>query len=95
MSLRLQNFFARIPVALSALVLFSASLAAAQTAITTYHVDNNRTGWNSHETVLTPANVGSSSFGLLKNIALDDQVDGQPLFVPGVTISAGSHRGLP
>jgi hypothetical protein len=94
MPLRLQNFFARIPAALSAFVLFSVSLAAAQTAITTYHVDNNRTGWNSHETVLTPSNVGSSSFGLLKTVALDDQVDGQPLFVPGVTISAGSHRGL-
>ena len=78
---------------LLALILFIASLATAQTAITTYHVDNNRTGWNSHETVLTPANVGSSSFGLLKNVTLDDQVDGQPLFVPGVTITAGSHQG--
>jgi hypothetical protein len=94
MPLRQQNVFVRITVALSALALFSASFAAAQTAITTYHVDNNRTGWNSHETVLTPSNVGSSSFGLLKTIALDDQVDGQPLFVPGVTISAGSHQGL-
>lgn len=93
MPLRLQNFFARTPVALFVFLLFSASLVAAQTAITTYHVDNNRTGWNSHETVLTPTNVGSSSFGLLKTIALDDQVDGQPLFVPGVTISAGSHPG--
>ena len=93
MPLRLQNFFARVPVAFSALVLFNASLAAAQTAITTYHVDNNRTGWNSQETVLTPTNVGGSSFGILKNVALDDQVDGQPLFVPGVTISTGSHRG--
>jgi hypothetical protein len=94
MPLRQQNVFVRITVALSALALFSASSAAAQTAITTYHVDNNRTGWNSHETVLTPSNVGSSSFGLLKTIALDDQVDGQPLFAPGVTISAGSHQGL-
>jgi hypothetical protein len=94
MPLRLQNFFARTPVALSVLVLFSVSFASAQTAITTYHVDNNRTGWNSRETVLTPTNVGSSSFGLLKTIALDDQADGQPLLVPGVTISAGSHRGL-
>jgi hypothetical protein len=75
------------------LILITATLATGQTAITTYHVDNNRTGWNSHETVLTPANVGSSSFGLLKTVALDDQVDGQPLFVPGVTITAGTHQG--
>jgi len=68
-----------------------ASLAIGQ-AVTTYHVDNNRTGWNSHETVLTPANVKNSTFGLLHNVALDDQVDGQPLFVPGVMITGqGQH----
>jgi hypothetical protein len=88
-----QNFLVRLAISLFALAVFSASQAAGQTAITTYHFDNNRTGWNSHETVLTPANVGSSSFGLLKTVALDDQVDGQPLLVPGVTISAGGHPG--
>jgi hypothetical protein len=50
-----------------------------QFSATTYHYDNYRTGWNSQESVLTPANVGSSSFGLLKKVALDDQVDAQPL----------------
>jgi hypothetical protein len=80
-------------VALSTSTLFT-SLATSQTAITTYHVDNNRTGWNSHETVLTPANVGSSSFGLLQTVALDNQVNAQPLFVPGVTITAGNFQGL-
>ena len=98
MSLRTRNFSARVTRALSALTLLSASLALVQTgngqtAITTYHVDNNRTGWNSHETVLTPANVTPSSFGLLKKVTLDDQVDGQPLFVPAVTITAGTHQG--
>ena len=33
--------------------------AAGQTAVTTYHFDNYRTGWNQKETVLTPANVAS------------------------------------
>jgi hypothetical protein len=75
------------------LVFSAASLAAGQ-AVTTYHVDNNRTGWNSHETVLTPANVGSSSFGLLRAVALNDQVDGQPLFIPGVNITAGNSKGV-
>ncbi|HEY3974656.1 MAG TPA: hypothetical protein VGM18_16755 [Candidatus Sulfotelmatobacter sp.] len=84
----------RAALAICTFVLSLLSLAAGQTAITTYHVDNNRTGWNSHETVLTPSNVGSSSFGLLKSVALDDQVDSQPLFVPGVTISAGGHQGV-
>jgi hypothetical protein len=72
---------------------FNAVTAPAQTAVTTYHYDNNRTGWNSSETVLTPANVNSSSFGLLTTVSLDDQVDAQPLVVPGVNITAGSHQG--
>ncbi len=68
-------------------------LAAGQTSITTYHYDNYRTGWNQNETVLTPANVGKKTFGLLQTVALDDQVDAQPLVVPGVLITAGSYQG--
>jgi len=75
-----------------ATIALSAALASGQTAITTYHYDTNRTGWNQNETVLTPANVGSS-FGFLHHVPLDDQVDGQPLVVPGVTITAGAHKG--
>lgn len=65
---------------------------AAQTAVTTYHNNNYRTGWNSTETVLTPANVNASQFGLLSLVTLDDEVDAEPLLVPGVTITAGSHK---
>jgi hypothetical protein len=93
MPLRQQHVSVRVIVAFSILILFTTSSATGQTAITTYHVDNNRTGWNSHETVLTPANVGSSSFGLLQTVTLDNQVDGQPLFVPGMTITAGNYQG--
>jgi hypothetical protein len=75
------------------LFLSNAITVAAQTSVTTYHNDNYRTGWNSSETVLTPANVGSSSFGLLVSIPLDDQVDAQPLLVPGVNITAGNNQG--
>ncbi len=93
MPFRRQNSCARFSLAISTLILVASSISAGQTAITTYHVDNNRTGWNSHETVLTPANVGSPSFGLLKSVTLNDQVDGQPLFVPAVNITTGSHQG--
>ena len=75
-------------------ILLASYFASAQDAITTYHVDNNRTGWNSHETILTPANVTSSTFGLLQTVVLDNSVDSQPLFVPGVTISTGAHQGV-
>jgi len=71
----------------------AALLAAGQTAVTTYHYDNYRTGWNQKETALTPTNVASSSFGLLQTVPLDDQVDAQPLVVPGVLITAGANQG--
>ena len=81
-------------LAILLLINTSAPLALGQIALTTYHYDNNRTGWNQSETVLTPANVGSPSFGLLQTVALDDQVDAQPLVVPGVLITAGKYQGL-
>jgi hypothetical protein len=68
-------------------------LAAAQTSVTTYHYDNYRTGWNQNESVLSPANVKTGSFGLLQKVKLDDQVDAQPLVVPGVLITAGNFQG--
>jgi len=80
--------------ALLILCCFPFSLLFAQVAVTTYHNDNRRTGLNSHETILTPAKVGSSSFGLLGTVTLDDQVDAEPLMVPGVNITAGSSQGI-
>lgn len=71
----------------------SAPLSAGQIAVTTYHYDNYRTGWNSNESTLTPSNVNKSTFGLLQAVTLDDQVDGQPLLVPGVVITAGPYAG--
>lgn len=83
--------FARLQVLAT---LAALSTASAQVAVTTYHNDNNRTGWNSAETVLTPTNVASASFGLLAKVFVDDQVDAQPLVVPGVNITAGNHQGI-
>lgn len=74
--------------------LFLASTVTAQTAVTTYHNDNYRTGWNNTETILTPSNVNASQFGLLATVPVDDQVDAQPLLVPNVTITAGNYQGL-
>src|SRR5271163_1369547 len=88
------NCRAAVTVAL-VLVFASASalLAAGQTSVTTYHYDNNRTGWNQNESTLTPANVKAKVFGLLQTVKLDDQVDAQPLVVPGVQITAGQFQG--
>jgi hypothetical protein len=46
------------------LVMVSGS-ASAQVAVLTQHNDNARTGANTHETSLTPANVNKSQFGKL------------------------------
>jgi hypothetical protein len=86
-----RNFATALLIAF--ILLVGALLAAGQTSVTTYHYDNYRTGWNQKESVLTPANVAKSSFGLLANVPLDDQVDAQPLVVPGVLITAGKFQG--
>jgi hypothetical protein len=57
--------------------------------VLTHHNDNLRTGWNSHETTLTPTNV--PSLQLIATVSLDEQVDAQPLFVPGLSIAGGTH----
>jgi hypothetical protein len=67
--------------------------AIAGESVTTYHYDNYRTGWDQNEAALNPGNVNTSSFGLLHTVTLDNQVDAQPLVVPGVNITAGNFQG--
>ena len=65
----------------------------AQVNVLTYHNDFARTGQNTNETVLTPANVNSSSFGKLFAYPVDGQVFGQPLIVSGVQLPGqGTHN---
>ena len=71
----------------------TAPAVAQQRAVATYHYDSQRTGWNYNETTLTPTNVGPTSFGVLFQIGLDDQVDAQPLVVPNQQIIAGLTPG--
>src|SRR5260370_26541823 len=52
----------------------------------TYHNDNGRTGLNSHESILTPANVNMNQFRNLFVIPADGKVDAQPLYVPALNI---------
>jgi hypothetical protein len=77
----------------AALAVPTASAVAQKLVVATYHYDNQRTGWNGNETKLTPANVGSTSFGVLAEVGLDDQVDAQPLVVPNQQITAGPTPG--
>jgi hypothetical protein len=69
--------------------------AHAQTSILTQHYDNGRTGQNTNETILTLADVNSTTFGKLFALGVDGQVYAQPLYVPGVTIPGqGTHNVL-
>ncbi len=62
-------------------------------SVTTYHYNNLRTGWNRNETVLNASSF-PSMFGVLQTVALDDQVDAQPLLVPAQQIAGGTHDVL-
>jgi hypothetical protein len=58
-------------------------------AVSTYHYDNNRTGWNYNEPTLNATNVASAQFALRHTVSLDDQVDAQPLVIPGLASVGG------
>jgi Bacterial Ig-like domain (group 1) len=69
------------------------SFALSQVSVVTWHYNNGRTGANDSETLLTPANVSSSSFGLLFSQPVDGFIAGQPLYLPGVNIPGkGTHN---
>ena len=60
--------------------------------VTTYHYDNLRTGWDNAESSLKYANVSNGKFGLLQSVALDDQVDAQPLVVRNQKANKGKSK---
>ena len=67
-------------------LLLCSAQAVAQTsppkgAVLTWHDDNLRTGWQQQETILTTSTIGS--LGISHSVALADQIDAQPLVIPG------------
>ncbi len=61
--------------------------------VLSWHNEPARTGLNSTETQLTPANVNATNFGKLFQIPVDGKVDAQPLIVSSVSIPGkGLHN---
>ena len=60
--------------------------------VVTFKNDVARTGQYLSETILTPANVNSTSFGLLRRLMVDGKVDAQPLYLSQLTIGAAAHN---
>jgi hypothetical protein len=62
--------------------------------VLTYHDDTLRTGLNPNETILTKANVNSTTFGQIGRLSVIDLVDAEPLYVPNLTINGAAHNVL-
>ena len=74
-------------------LIFAAVDSAAQVSVTTHHNDTYRTGQNTAETILTPANVNVTTFGKLFTQVVDGDVYAQPLYLPNVAIhNKGKHN---
>jgi len=63
-----------------------------QVSVLTQHNDNNRTGQNTSETILTTSNVNVSNFGKLFTLTVDGSIYAQPLYLPNMTINGGLHN---
>jgi hypothetical protein len=65
--------------------------SSTHTDVTTFRNDTGRTGLDATESVLTPTDVNSSSFGLLRILSVDGKVDAQPLYLSQVAIGGATH----
>lgn len=66
--------------------------AAAGTDVVTSKNDQARTGQNLTESLLTPANVNATTFGLLRVLSVDGKVDAQPLYLSQLAVGSGMHN---
>ena len=86
--MRYSKSLSRVLMALVAVT----GLKASGVEVVTQHFDIARTGANTQETVLTPTNVNTAGFGKLFTVSLNANVNGQVLYVPGLTINSAVHN---
>jgi hypothetical protein len=90
--MRSRPFFSWRGGGFAVFLLTAAIPAAAQVNLTTSRYNNQRTGVNGNETILTPSNVSATSFGKLFSQAVDGYIFAQPLYVSNVTIGGAVHN---
>jgi hypothetical protein len=64
--------------------------ATSKINVLTYHYDNLRDGVDTSETILTPQNVNSASFGKLFSVPIDGDGYAQPLYKSGLMMPDGT-----
>jgi len=62
--------------------------------VVTHHYDAMRTGTNTKETVLTPANVNTNTFGKVAEFTVDGQIDGQILYLHQLAIPGAGTKNV-
>ena len=83
------------PIRPLSLILLAGLPSHAQVNMLTANGNSERTNANLQETQLSPATVGSSTFGKLAVLPVDGQVYSQPLYVSQLSIPAlGTHNVL-
>ena len=70
------------------------AVATPATDVVTHHYDMARTGANTHETILTTANVNSATFGKVGEFSVDGQIDGQILFLSQVAFPGLGNKNV-
>jgi hypothetical protein len=74
------------------LLIAAGPLFAQAPNVLTWRYDNTHQGQNTQETVLTPSNVNTNTFGKLFSHTVDGQVYAQPLYVANLTINGATHN---